>query len=96
MAEAAQYPDAQPWYRAVYADQEPVGFVMISDGITVDNPDYLGPYYLWRSSWTSDFRAAATAGRPSTSSSRMSGPGPMPACSSPPTSSDPPRLAAST
>ena len=48
LAEAAQYPDAQPWYRAVYADQEPVGFVMISDGITVDNPDYLGPYYLWR------------------------------------------------
>jgi diamine N-acetyltransferase len=48
LAEAAQHPDARPWYRAVYADQEPVGFVMISDGITVSNPDYLGPYYLWR------------------------------------------------
>jgi diamine N-acetyltransferase len=48
MAEALQYPDAQPWYRAVYADETPVGFVMISDGITVSNPDYLGPYYLWR------------------------------------------------
>jgi diamine N-acetyltransferase len=48
LAEAAEYPDAKPWYRAVYADEEPVGFVMISDGITVDNPEYLGPYYLWR------------------------------------------------
>src|SRR6478672_3596088 len=46
--EAAQLPDAMPWYRAIYADDVPVGFVMISDGITVDNPDYVGPYYLWR------------------------------------------------
>lgn len=48
LVEAAQTPDACPWYRAVYADDEPVGFVMISDGITVVNPTYLGPYYLWR------------------------------------------------
>lgn len=48
LAEAAETPDAKPWYRAAYADGQPVGFVMISDGITVDNPDYLGPYYLWR------------------------------------------------
>lgn len=48
LVEAAETPDACPWFRAVYADDEPVGFVMISDGITVVNPDYLGPYYLWR------------------------------------------------
>jgi len=48
LEEAAEHPDAKPWYRAVHADDEPVGFVMISDGITVSNPDYLGPYYLWR------------------------------------------------
>jgi diamine N-acetyltransferase len=48
LAEAAETPDAKPWYRAAYAAGRPVGFVMISDGITVDNPDYLGPYYLWR------------------------------------------------
>jgi diamine N-acetyltransferase len=48
IVEAAQTPDACPWYRAVYAGDTPVGFVMISDGITVDNPDWLGPYYLWR------------------------------------------------
>jgi diamine N-acetyltransferase len=48
LVEAAETPDACPWFRAVYADDEPVGFVMLSDGITVENPDYLGPYYLWR------------------------------------------------
>ena len=48
LRDAEDYPDAKPWYRAVYADDEPVGFVMISDGITVDDPTYVGPYYLWR------------------------------------------------
>ncbi len=33
--------------RRLHGD-EPVGFVMISDGITVVNPEYLGPYFLWR------------------------------------------------
>ncbi len=48
LQDAVDYPDAKPWYRAVYADDEPVGFVMIADGITVDDPTYVGPYYLWR------------------------------------------------
>jgi diamine N-acetyltransferase len=48
LVEAAQTPDAMPWFRAVYSGETPVGFVMISDGITVVNPEYLGPYYLWR------------------------------------------------
>ena len=48
LREAAETPDACPWYRAVYADDTPVGFVMISAGITVVNPAYLGPYFLWR------------------------------------------------
>jgi diamine N-acetyltransferase len=48
LLEAAEHPDARPWYRAVYAGATPVGFVMISDGITVDDPAYLGPYFLWR------------------------------------------------
>jgi diamine N-acetyltransferase len=48
LREAADTPDACPWYRAVYADDVPVGFVMLSDGITVVNPDYIGPYFLWR------------------------------------------------
>ena len=48
LVEAADTPDAMPWFRAVYDGETPVGFVMISDGITVVNPEYLGPYYLWR------------------------------------------------
>jgi diamine N-acetyltransferase len=48
LVEAAATPDAMPWFRALYAGDLPVGFVMISDGITAENPDYLGPYYLWR------------------------------------------------
>jgi diamine N-acetyltransferase len=48
LAEALEHPDAMPWYRAVHDGDTPVGFVMISDGISVDNPAYLGPYYLWR------------------------------------------------
>ncbi|MFN8156448.1 MAG: GNAT family N-acetyltransferase [Candidatus Nanopelagicales bacterium] len=48
LADAVQYPEAKAWYRAVYADDELVGFVMISDGITDPDPTLLGPYYLWR------------------------------------------------
>ncbi|HEY4315691.1 MAG TPA: hypothetical protein VGO19_09325 [Actinomycetes bacterium] len=43
LKDAEDEADAKPWYRAVYADDEPVGFVMISDGITVDDPSYVGP-----------------------------------------------------
>jgi diamine N-acetyltransferase len=48
LRDAVEYPEAKAWYRAVYAGDEPVGFVMISDGITSDDPTLLGPYYLWR------------------------------------------------
>jgi len=48
LAEAEVTPDAFPWYRALYADEVSVGFVMISDGIPPGNPELLGPYYLWR------------------------------------------------
>lgn len=46
--DAAQYPEAKAWFRAVYADDVLVGFVMISDGITDPDPTLLGPYFLWR------------------------------------------------
>ena len=48
LIEAADTPDACPWYRGVYAGDTPVGFVMISDGIPASRTEYLGPYYLWR------------------------------------------------
>ena len=45
LVEADEEPDgrALPW--AVYADETPVGFVMISD--EVGSPDYI-PHYLWK------------------------------------------------
>ena len=45
--EAVATPEAAPWYRAVYADDEPVGFVMLSRDAT-PAPGILGPYFLWR------------------------------------------------
>ena len=39
---------ACPRMWSVHDGDQLVGFVMISDGITVDNPDYVGPYYVWR------------------------------------------------
>jgi diamine N-acetyltransferase len=30
LQDAGEYPRAKPWYRAIYADDEPVGFVMVS------------------------------------------------------------------
>jgi diamine N-acetyltransferase len=48
LADAEQYPEAMPWYRAVYAGDEPVGFVMISDNVPPGDPTLVGPYFLWR------------------------------------------------
>jgi len=48
LREAAASPDARPWFRAVYADETPVGFVMLSDNIPPNHLELLGPYYLWR------------------------------------------------
>ncbi len=43
--EAAGEPAGRALYWAIYADETPVGFVMISD--EVDGPDYF-PQYLWK------------------------------------------------
>jgi diamine N-acetyltransferase len=43
--EAAREPDGRALYWAIYADETPVGFVMISDD--VGSPDYF-PQYLWK------------------------------------------------
>ena len=39
---------AEPHEMGGHADDVPVGFVMISDGIPDTDPEYLGPYFLWR------------------------------------------------
>jgi diamine N-acetyltransferase len=45
MLEAAQEPDAQALCWAIYAEETPVGFVMIAD--EVGGPDYIA-HYLWK------------------------------------------------
>jgi GNAT superfamily N-acetyltransferase len=45
---AAETPEGSPWYRAVYLDGEPVGFVMLSWDVTPDPPDIIGPWFLWK------------------------------------------------
>ena len=45
LLEAAAEPDGRALYWAVYADDEPVGFVMISDEVA--GPGYI-PHYLWK------------------------------------------------
>jgi diamine N-acetyltransferase len=45
LEEAAEEPGGRAIYWAVYADETPVGFVMISD--EVDGPGYI-PHYLWK------------------------------------------------
>jgi diamine N-acetyltransferase len=45
LAEAAEHPDAHAMYWAVYAEDTPVGFVMIADEVA--SPEYI-PHYLWK------------------------------------------------
>jgi diamine N-acetyltransferase len=51
LAEAAEYPQARPWYRAVFASDEPagpVGFVMVSWNVQPQPPEIIGPWFLWK------------------------------------------------
>jgi GNAT superfamily N-acetyltransferase len=48
LEDAAGYPQAKPWYRAVYAGDEPVGFVMVSWNVTPQPPEIIGPWFLWK------------------------------------------------
>jgi diamine N-acetyltransferase len=46
--EAASSPEARPWYRAIYAGDRPVGFVMLSFDVPPGHPEYPWRYFLWR------------------------------------------------
>jgi diamine N-acetyltransferase len=48
LAEAAEYPQANPWFRAVYAGGRPVGFVMLSWNVEPQPPEIIGPWFLWK------------------------------------------------
>jgi diamine N-acetyltransferase len=45
LLEAAEHRDARAIYWAIYAEETPVGFVMIADEVA--GPDYI-PHYLWK------------------------------------------------
>jgi diamine N-acetyltransferase len=48
LQEAVDYPQGSPWYRAVYAGDEPVGFVMLSWDATPVPGEIIGPWFLWK------------------------------------------------
>jgi diamine N-acetyltransferase len=48
LAQAAGYRHARPWYRAVFAGGEPVGFVMVSWNVEPRPPEIIGPWFLWK------------------------------------------------
>ena len=48
LEEARETPEGSPWYRAIYADDQPVGFVMLSWNVTADPPRIIGPWFLWK------------------------------------------------
>jgi GNAT superfamily N-acetyltransferase len=51
LAEAAEYPHAKPWYRAIFAGGEPagpVGFVMVSWNAEPQPPEIIARWFLWK------------------------------------------------
>ena len=48
LAEAEANPQGKPWPRAVLADGEPVGFVMLSWDVEPSPPELNGPWFLWK------------------------------------------------
>ena len=51
LAEAAEYPHAKPWYRAIFANDEPagpVGFVMVSWNAEPQPPAITARWFLWK------------------------------------------------
>lgn len=48
LADADAIPEAKAWYRAVYVDGVPVGFVMLSWDVVPQPPRIIGPWFLWK------------------------------------------------
>lgn len=48
LVEAERHPEGNPWFRAVYDDAEPVGFVMLSWDLDPPPPGMNGPWFLWK------------------------------------------------
>jgi diamine N-acetyltransferase len=48
LLDAQVIPEGKPWYRAIYVDDQPVGFVMLSWNVTPEPPRIIGPWFLWK------------------------------------------------
>ncbi|MEZ5296537.1 MAG: GNAT family N-acetyltransferase [Ilumatobacteraceae bacterium] len=48
LQQAADTPEGNPWFRAIYDGDTPVGFVMLSWNVEPDPPDIIGPWFLWK------------------------------------------------
>jgi GNAT superfamily N-acetyltransferase len=48
LEEARETPEGNPWYRAIYVDDQPVGFVMLSWNVAPHPPRIIGPWFLWK------------------------------------------------
>ena len=48
LQEAARHPNENPWLRAIYAGEQPVGFVMVAWDFVPEPPHTDGPFFLWK------------------------------------------------
>jgi diamine N-acetyltransferase len=48
LKDAQEIPEGKPWYRAIYGDDQPVGFVMLSWNVAPEPPRIIGPWFLWK------------------------------------------------
>jgi diamine N-acetyltransferase len=48
LRDAREIPEGKPWYRAIYADEQPVGFLMLSWNVTPEPPRIIGQWFLWK------------------------------------------------
>jgi diamine N-acetyltransferase len=48
LSDAEEIPEGKAWYRAIYAGDQPVGFIMLSWNVHPDPPRIIGPWFLWK------------------------------------------------
>ena len=48
LTDAQEIPEGKAWFRAIYAGDRPVGFLMLSWNVTPDPPRIIGPWFLWK------------------------------------------------
>jgi diamine N-acetyltransferase len=48
LSDAEEIPEGNPWFRAIYAANDPVGFVMLSWNVPPQPPRIIGPWFLWK------------------------------------------------